>query len=248
MSPRVKSVLMGVGTVVVLAAVILGISALGSTRKKTVPATIQLSPAQESLQAYQQGMVALSSEETSTAIVLLKRAASLNPTDTRAKTALDGIAKAARPSGESGEATPKPAPAPGVWMQELAMGQLLPKSFTDFALSSVDVQGADAAVSASPTKRGSTVTSIVWSVHDRKTAVGAEAFVTKVTKSLYGENAAKVTVSGAPGYFGTDGKRFATVTFIRGRYVFETVLTASIPPADIRTQAEKAAAAFAASP
>ena len=76
----------------------------------------------------------------------------------------------------------------------------------------------------------------------------AQKFLDGVSKGLYSKDPAVVTVRGVTGYFGTDGTRFATVAFRRGRYVFEVIVTSSGPPADAKALAEKAAAAFPAAP
>jgi hypothetical protein len=256
MNPRIKTILAGAATVVVLAGVIVGLWAFTSPKKPTKPPTIQLSAAQQSQQAYQQGMSALSSEETSTAVALFRKAVTLDPTNTDAKTALDNSTQATpqtstKPSQGSATkpaSTPVPVPNPNVWTQKLDIKTLLPKSFPDYALGTIDAAGSDAVVAGSPTKPNAPVTSIVWSLHDRTTTADAATFVTKVSKSLYPHNATKVTVNGVPGYFGTDGVRFATLTFTRGRYVFEVVMSSTTPPAGTQGLAEQAAAAFATAP
>ena len=34
-----------------------------------------------------------------------------------------------------------------------------------------------------------------------------------------------MSIDGAPGYFGTDGTRYATYVYVRGRYAFEVLVT-----------------------
>jgi hypothetical protein len=69
-----------------------------------------------------------------------------------------------------------------------------------------------------------------------------------VSKGSFPKDGAVVNVRGTTGYFGTDGMRFASVAFRRGRYVFEVIVTSSGPPAGVKALAEQAAAAFPASP
>ena len=81
-------------------------------------------------------------------------------------------------------------------------------------------------------------------MRDEKTVKGAQAFVRKTTNVLYDKNPATVSVHGVSAHYGTDGGQIATVTYTRGRYVFEVLLTTQMGPAT----GTQAAAAFGDAP
>lgn len=257
MSARMKALLGGAGTIAVLAAIILGLWAFTSPKSPTVP-TITVSPQQRSQQAFKDGQAALSKDQTSTAAELFQNAVTIDPNNTAAKDALAALKNGGSSSsgstttqspGSSSTATKTPVAAASLaWTQKLDIGKLLPKSFADYILGSIDTVGADSVVTGSPAKKGATVTSIVWAVHDRATAAGASAFISKVSKTLYTHDAATIKVNDVSAYFGTDGKQFATVSFVRGRYVFEVVITSTQAPVNEKTFAGQTAAAFATAP
>ena len=103
MTPRAKALIGSALTVVVLAVVFFVGWSVSSSRtpKPSVPQTITLSPAQQSQDAYQKGMSALSSEETSTAVALFRTAVKLDSTNTAAKQQLDTLTKATTSSSSS---------------------------------------------------------------------------------------------------------------------------------------------------
>ena len=46
-----------------------------------------------------------------------------------------------------------------------------------------------------------------------------------VSKKSFDKDGTSVSIDGAPGYFGTDGTRYATCVYVRGRYAFEVLVT-----------------------
>jgi hypothetical protein len=252
-SSRAKTLLSGVVTVVALAAVIGGIYAFSAPRHQAIPRTIQLTPSQRSMEAFQQGQKALASKDTTGAISLFEKAINLDPDNDSAKDALKD-AKAQQSSGQttsSGSAeqnTKKKTAAADPWAAVVTPRSVLPTTFPDYALGSVEADGPDATVSGSPTRAGAKVTSVVWSVHDSATTAKSEAFLNSVTKTLYPKDAASIKVNGVTAYFGTNGTRFASVAFNRNRYVFEVVLTSTDSPVSARALAEQAAAKFPTQP
>jgi len=260
MKPRTKALLGSAATVVVIALVIIALWAFGSPRK-TTPPTIMLSPQQRSQQALDQGLAALSKEQTGTAIELFESAITMNPDNAAAK---DALAKAksgtsstssgsstsgSSSTGKSNTATKTVPVAPAsTWEGKLDLAKLVPRSYPDESFGGVSKSESDIVVTGSPSKQGATVTKISWAVHDRATDAAAADFIKKVSKSLYAHDAASLTINGTPAYFGTDGKLFATVVFTRGRYVFEVVVTTTEPPADVQAFAQGAAAAFPSAP
>jgi hypothetical protein len=160
-------------------------------------------------------------------------------------------------SGSSGTETPSttqpsnpkpttPAPTPDAFLQPVKdLKALLPKSVPGYAMGTATGNKTDVAVSGSPTDPEALASRCVWTVHDRGKPSEAKAFVEDVSKELYASDAAAPTIDGVPAYFGTDGTRFATVVYVRGRYVFEVVLTKlDGSPEQLQGEAEAAAKAF----
>ncbi len=109
--------------------------------------------------------------------------------------------------------------------------------------------GRDITISGNVVPPSKSISQVSWAVHDLKTTAGAKSFVTKTSKKSFPKNPGTVTVHGTKGYFGTDGTRFATVSFARGRYAFEVLVTVNgVAPKTIKAAAIKAANAFPESP
>lgn len=257
MNRRTKTIVGAVVGVVALALVIFVGSLLSSPKKSAQPpSTIEVSQGQQSQDAYNQGLSALQSGDTTKAITELSQAVRLDPNNTTAKqklaevTAAQSAANSNSNPGSTSSTRPKPAPAPvkpaDPFLAPVAdLAVLLPKSYAGFAVGTPTTDTASAVLVASPTK-GGPVSHVQWSVYDRKTANGASQFISGVSKSLYGKDASSVTVHSVSGHFGTDGTLLASVSFVRGRYVFEVVLT--VPggsPSDAKSAAVSAANAFA---
>ena len=125
----------------------------------------------------------------------------------------------------------KPAPAepkaedPAFSKPTDDLAGLLPRFVDGYALGQKSALGDDATVSGTANGSDLIGSRAQWSVHYRKTDRAAKSFVDKVSKSLYPKNAKTLQIDGSTAYFGTDGTRFATVVYVRGRYVFEVVLT-----------------------
>jgi hypothetical protein len=243
----------GITVAVLVVAVVVG-SLFAQSRRPPAPATIQLSAEQQSKADYDNAVSALSNEATDTAIALLERAVTLDPGNTAAKTKLAQLKKATpvTPPATPGAAAPPavtPVPAgPDPFLGAIDLTKLLPTAMDGFSLGSSQVLAPDATIAAEPDAGGSGATNIVWAVHDRGSEKSAQQFVDGLTKGLYANSPATVNVRGVTGFFGTDGTRFAAIAFRRGRYAFEVLVTSSGPPADAKTLAEKAAAAFPAAP
>lgn len=236
-------------SVFALAAVILGIAAISDPAnpedgKPGIEGDSKLSE-----RSYDAALDALASGDTSRAITLLERAVLFDGTNTLAKNRLEKVkTDSQRPvQPGSNDAPPDDPPAPdSAFMAEVdPLAKLLPSSAQGYSFGSRVGDAPDVTVSARPVGPPGVVTLAVWAVHDRKTAKGAADFITNTSKKAYSKDGASVTIDGAPGYFGTDGVRFATVTYVRGRYVFELILTStSGAPKQERSLAETAAKAF----
>lgn len=257
MSNRTKALIGGGITIVVLAGVILGLSAISSPSKdSSVPPTITLSPGQQSSQAVAAGDSALASGDTTQAVKDYNRAIVIDPANATAKAKLAAAqagssSASTKDSGSSSSKTPAVTLVKADWTQLPlnSLKVLLPTKYASYTVGSPVEVGSDAVVSATAADAGKGAQHVEWSVHDRKTSSDAMAFVDTADKKLYPKNAAQVTVSGTSAYFGTDGTQFATIVYRRGRYVFQVVLNApGASPATLQTQAEQAAAAFPTAP
>jgi len=268
-SPRARSVLAGVASIAVLALVILGVSAL-SAPKSNRPLDTNLSAVNDSDSIYGQALSALESGETTLAVTLLEKALELDPDNQRARSTLETVRRTRRAPGgaaapsddtaDDGDTPPAPdddptndgdgppviTPDDPAFENEIDdLGKLLPEEAEGYALGTQTVVEGDATVSGSPNQPDLAASRAVWTVHDRKTPQSAKVFIERVSKSLHPQDAQSVVVDGVSGYFGTDGTRFATIAFVRGRYVFEVVLTSlDGKPAALRGETEKAASAF----
>ena len=138
--------------------------------------------------------------------------------------------------------------APNPFLSAIELSKLLPKAMEGFSLGASQVIAPDATLAGEPDASGSGASNVIWAVHDRGSESAAQTFVDGLSKGLYSKDQATVIVRGVSGSFGTDGMRFASVVFRRGRYVFEVIVTSSGPPADAKSLAEKAAAAFPNAP
>lgn len=125
---------------------------------------------------------------------------------------------------------------------------LLPDAFDDYAFGVPVALEGEASISASaPRKSGPT--RILWAIHDAGEERAAQEFKNDTSRQLYGSDARDVQIDGADAYFGTDGMRFATVVYSRGRYVFEVLVSGTDDaPADYRDVAVDAAQAFGDDP
>lgn len=250
---RRTAILWFVISVVALAGILLVISALGQA-KKSDDVALQLGSTQRSERMYSDGMSALESGDTTEAARLFGRALELDPANTRASAELDKIEK--KPAtgdtgdgGGDGPVTPVTDPEAGYTAPVADLGTLLPATVTGYELGMEQVNAAEAQVPADPTTGGPLrrVKRVVFVVRDRKDVSGAKGFVSSVSKTAYPQNGADVDVNGIPAYFGTDGVRFATVSFSRGRFAFEVIVTTDGPaPATLLDDALAAAAALPA--
>jgi hypothetical protein len=254
MNPRVRLALSTVATVVALALVIFGLWAFTAPKSQpSTPPTIHLSPAQLSAQAYQDGMKALSNEQTGTAAAYFQKALQLDPSNSSAKAALEKT-KSSSSGGSTNttstpakKSTPTPAP-PNVWTTKLDVKALLPSSVPGYSLGRAEKGSATAAnVSATPSDSSSSITTVEWSVFDQGSASKAAAFVKNVSKKLYPQGGSQVQVNDVTGYFGANSGGIGTVEFVRGRYVFEVLMTSRSPLND-KDSAVQAAEAFPVKP
>lgn len=261
MNTRTKTILGGVATVVVLAGVILGLSAISAPKKGSVtPPTIEYTAAQQSQAAYTAGQQALASGDTTAAIADFKKAIQLDPSNTAAQQQLTEVTNASTAASTSSSSSKSSTTAKKTsgssstavdWTGKSlsSLKTLLPSKFTDYTLGQPTASNSYGSVSATAVKASAPASHVEWEVLDRTSATGATTFVNTSKTKLYTQDGADTTVNGVSAYFGTDGKTFAAVVYRRGRYVFQVVLTAPKgSPGSLKTVAEQAAAAFPTAP
>lgn len=204
---------------------------------------------------------ALRSGDETLALELATKALTAQPGNAAAQSVADEVRKrraaGTRPSDARGDQSGGEG-APGgssgddgdVFLGAISdLSTLLPTSFPDYGLGTPASLGDSASLSGSATGRGTAPTRVVWSINDAGSAKSADEFVTKTSRNLYGSDSADVTIDGVAGYFGTDGTRFATVVYTRGRYVFEVVASGdAAKPVEYRQVLLAAASAFKDSP
>lgn len=260
---RRGAVISGVVTVAVLAAVIIGVAALGPSDSEQSPNIgLEEAPSADSAQLVQQGEVALAAGETTVAVALANQALKADPANQAARALLTkatAVSRSGSGSGSSGGgsssgsgsggATSGANPDEGFTKKVPDMGKLLPSALKDYFLGEAVVTPAEAQVSATPVKASQPARQITWTVRVAEDKSDAQRFIAKVSKQLYAQDGASVSVDGAPGYFGTDGTRYATYVYVRGRYVFEVLVAGNDrDPKGLRTLAQEAAKAFADTP
>lgn len=260
MSRRTLYIISSAVTVLVLAGVIFGVSAL-SDPAESQDTRVELSPGEQSMQLYEQALAALDAGDDDAAQELLQKAITMDPTNSDARNELTSIVESKLPGdsgddpdpsageGDSGGDTPDSPADPNEGFLDAVddLATLLPATAAGYDLGLNTVVGTDANVAGDPTDDGpkDVVTRALFSVHDFETVEKAQGFVTNVTKSAFPQNGADVTIDGVAGYFGTDGVRFATVAYSRGRFAFEVIITTdSVAPGALLDVAVDAATAF----
>lgn len=234
-----RRILITASTVAVLALVIFAVSAISSPKKPadSTHSVSQLSSQTRASDLAEQAESAQSRNDTEIARALATSALKLesgNVVARRVIAALDRTSVAVKPSSTDAPASAKPptasTSAPGAYSVAVAdIGKLLPVAITNWTAGAPVARGGDGLVTFEPKRATSAYRSAVratFSVHDRKTAPAATAFLTKVDKTLYAADGASAQVGVASGYFGTDGTQLAVFAFARGRYAFEVVLYA----------------------
>ena len=184
----------------------------------------------------------LKAGDATTALSIARTAVGADPTNAAASDLVTrlsaGSSPPSAPTGSPGTAAATTTPAPSSASRDAGyiravthVAALLPSKFLDYTFEPAVITPGSASVSASLQQSGSESGRFIWTVRDRKTVRGAQAFVSKTTKVLYNKHRASPTVHGVTAYYGTDGQRIATVTYTRGRYVFEVLLSSDIGPA-----------------
>lgn len=266
-------IISGAITVVVLAGVIIGITAFGpgASTQSPIPAPITQPPA-TSGQLLQQAQIAAASGDTTAAADLAKQALAADPNNAEAQKLVDSLQAAENTPTASGQTPPStnpptgggttppppaslkpgdpnPAADAGFSGNVSNLSLLLPKSFDSYSLGFPSKSGKDVVLSGTAASANDPATHVLWAVHAVGSQAAARSFIDKTTAQTYPSDKSTAVVDGAVVYFGTDGTRFATVSYTRGRYVFEVVVTGNgVAPKTLKSLAVKAAAAFKDAP
>jgi hypothetical protein len=251
-----------------LALMVLVSSAVSKPKNTQSPEVKAVAQEMESNSLTDQGVAALSANDTATAETLLRRAVALNPQNKRAVVALTQIRQSTNTasnggssgntgsnagSGSNGSSTggsgsDPSKPAPGPFDKQVDISKLLPAGAAGYTMYPQQVSGTEAQISGDPATKG---VRVIWAVHDRGSAASAAKFISTVSKRVYAKDSRTASIDGATAYLGTDGARYATAVYVRGRYVFEVIVSLASPSATIKQAlplAQEAAAAFPDSP
>lgn len=233
------------GTVVLLAGVIFGVSALSSPRTRTSEPTVsQPSASVRAQRLAADAQAAASRAETSTALSLAGQALALDPTNSAAKAVKSELATAPASSSAATTAVPGTKPTVDRYASKVPdIKKLFVASAPGWSAGAITAAAAEAQRAYEPNgTRPNTqgaVRAIVY-VHDMGSSAKATAFVSKVDRKAYPKDA-ESTVVGAdvPAFSGTDGRQVAVAAFARGRYAFEVIVIAApgTKPATLKTAA-----------
>lgn len=258
---RNKALWSGAATVAVLAVVLIVFGLFGPLRSKQ-PATQTpaglTSPATSSQALYTQALQAQASGDLTRTVQLAQAAVDADPNNAEAKALLVTARNAApKPTSTSTPAKPStPTSTVPAVDRDAAfrkkfenLAALMPTATVGFSFDTPLQFKRDITMSGNKVPAGKTVTQMAWAVHDLKTAAAAKSFVSKTSKKLFPKDAGSITIHGTKAYFGTDGTRFATVSFARGRYAFEVLITVDgVDPKTVKALATAAGTAFPESP
>jgi hypothetical protein len=263
-SSKTKALWSGAITVAVLAVVLIVAAAISPQGSKNAPAPGSVTatqPSEQSQLLYEQALQAQASGDLTRTVELAKAAVQADPNNTQAQAL---VTSASSSHGNSNPPTPDSSgdggspstpttttPSDTRFMKYYKhLSVLAPKAFSGYSLGEPVQLKRDLSMSATPIAKAALASNIVWAVSDAETRAAAKRFATKTSKSTFPKDGASVTVDSVPGYFGTDGTQFATVSFARGRYTFE-VLASTVPgvtPLQLKALLIEAARAFPDTP
>lgn len=243
---RRRALAWGVLTVLALALVILGVSALSSPKDTGPPADsskVSTNPndsaAAESRLLLQRARDALASGDTTKAVDLARQAVDADPDNDEAQDLLDSLTDDAASQDDSSTPAALHVSDPV---------KLLPTKIAGYSIDTAMSDGTDAVMTADPASGSQdfkSINHVLLGAHDRGSEAKARSFVDDVHKRVYGTGRTEVPVAGGSGYFGTDGGRLACIAFYRGQYAFEIVITAQdAAPAALKDAAIRLANTF----
>lgn len=221
-------------TVLVLALLITVGSALQARRPAPDESadTSGLSTEARSRSELDEARVALESGEITRAVGLLEAVIAAEPSNSEARKLLE----AAKPAPQSPtlDDPDDPAIQPADYLDPVSdLASLLPASVAGYSIDNADIGSEQGALTLTPAPGAAQtgqVRVVLMTVYDFKSPDAAAAFIAGQTKA-FPISDRSVTIGTFPGRFGADAARIAAVSFARGRYAFEVVLTAEEPDA-----------------
>lgn len=237
-----------IATVVGLALIIVGVAAISKPKAPSGEPSRTDSTLTDQ-QTYDQAQQLLGSGETTKAVVLLKKAAA---SDANGKSAVlltkveqeksTSSSTLSDTSSDTDTTTATPATEPS------STEAALPAYVSGWALAAPEVDVLASSVGLDPLDPALPASHAIMTVFKRDSATAAKAYIVDVSKSVYTQNAATVSVAGVKGYFGTNGNNLATLSFAKGRYVYEVIVSSiSGTPTKLKPLAKTLAAKFTTS-
>jgi hypothetical protein len=198
---------------------------------------------------YAEAQTALAAGDTKLAAEKLAQVLALDATYRKAKEQAASIAKGGKPAPDAAPAPstattttapvvpPKPGETPttvgalGKWTPDKITGFVAAKPLSDaLTVSREYIPSGD-----SPTQ------GLVIVAEQFRTADDAKSALAHQVKQAYPKDSATLKINGHDAYFGTDGRRFATIGFTNGAVMVALELTAPRSPKDLRALAEQVA-------
>lgn len=250
------SIVVAVGAVLIILVGTVGPVLLGQRGSQQPTAT---AAHDRSEQLRSQAEALLASGETTAALVIAQSAVDADPANTAARALVDRISGAAtapaptstttaNPPSSSTTTTPnaRPRTSPDAgYLQPVSdMAALIPTAYAGWSFDQPLKFEDNVSVSASPEKAAAAGQKLQWTVRDEGSPAKARDFAARTSKRLYSKHPATVTVHGVSARYGTDGGVIASITYTRGRYVFELLFSTSVG----RAAGVRAASAFRDTP
>jgi hypothetical protein len=199
---------------------------------------------------YAEAQAALAAGDTKLAAAKLAQVLALDPAYRKAKEQAALIAKGGKPAPDAAPAPStgttttapvvpsKPGEQPTATVG--ALGKWTPDTITGFVaakpLSDALTVSREYIPSGDSPAQG-----LVIVAEQFRTADDAKGALAHQVKQAYPKDSATLKINGHDAYFGTDGRRFATIGFTNGAVMIALELTAPKSPEDLRALAEKVA-------
>lgn len=217
------------GSVLALAIVITVSAALSAPSRHSSSSAVSATSASDQYAA--EANAALEAGDAAKALTLANAALKTDPNNAAAKTVVRRVSLTAKNPAPQPITKPVPSTTPTKSVSSTgsaaALLKMLPASVAGFTLGTPEASANDADTLAEPVDSAlrAKLTRAIVAVHDLGTSAKAATFITRTSKRGYPDDATNVAVLGKAAYFGTNGHNAATIVFVKGRYVFETILT-----------------------
>lgn len=226
-----KAVVSFAVTVAILSLVILVGGALQArTESGESGDAVGLLPKQQEPAELIEARKAIESGEVTRALVELDAYLRKNPNDSEAQKLRDTL----KPAPAIDDSDDPPNGSPDEYLNgKTDLSALLPAAVPGYTVDNLDKGSEQAALTITPTKgaaQDGAVRVVLMTVYDFGTPAKAAAFVAGQTKA-FPVSDQPLSVGVSDGRLGADASRIAAVSFSRGRFAFEVVLTAEKPDA-----------------